>query len=75
MVEDRLMPRYGAAWHWAKIEPPPADGGPAAAARLARMRAALAARFPLERLRDARRELDPKNVLGSDLFDTLLGAP
>ncbi|GBF99677.1 L-galactono-1,4-lactone dehydrogenase [Raphidocelis subcapitata] len=76
LVEEKLMPRYGASWHWAKIEPPsPDDGAGDAAGRLDRMRAALAARFPLERLRAARRELDPKNVLGSGMFDSLLGAP
>jgi hypothetical protein len=70
MVEERLMPRYGAAWHWAKIEPP---AGPGAEPRLAAMRAALAARYPLGDLAAARRELDPKNVLGSAMFDRLLG--
>ncbi|KIY97008.1 hypothetical protein MNEG_10953 [Monoraphidium neglectum] len=76
LVEDRLMPRYGASWHWAKIEPP-TDGGDAAAAaaRLAHMQAALAARFPLDELNAARARLDPKNILANNMFDTLLGRP
>jgi hypothetical protein len=70
LVEDRLMPKYGAAWHWAKIDPPRGD-----AARLARARAALAARFPLGDLAAARAELDPRGVLGNELFDSLLSPP
>jgi hypothetical protein len=69
------MPKYGATWHWAKIEPP-ADADPAAAAaRLSAMRGALAARFPLQEVAAARRQLDPKNVLGGAAFDSLLSAP
>jgi L-galactono-1,4-lactone dehydrogenase len=75
MVEDKLMPKYNASWHWAKIEPPADPDPAAAAARLGRMRAALAARFPLARFSAARRELDPKNILGNAMFDALLGAP
>jgi hypothetical protein len=43
MVQDSLMPQYGASWHWAKIEVPEDPQ------RLAAMRAALAERFPLQR--------------------------
>jgi hypothetical protein len=43
MVQDKLMPQYGASWHWAKIEVPEDPQ------RLAAMRAALAERFPLQR--------------------------
>ena len=69
------MPRYGAAWHWAKIEPPSEADPAARAARLGAMRARLAARFPLEAFARARGELDPKNILGSPALDELLGAP
>jgi L-galactono-1,4-lactone dehydrogenase len=69
LVERRMMPRYGAAWHWAKIEPPQG------AEDLARMRGALARRYPLDRFNAARAELDPKNVLGNALVDGLLGLP
>jgi len=95
LVEREMMPRYGAAWHWAKIEPPSTAAGAAAGAgsdgvggggggagaaeapgeALARMRAALARRYPLDRFNALRGELDPKNVLGNDLVDGLLGVP
>ena len=68
MVEDRLMPRYGATWHWAKIEPPHGN-----AERLAAMRAALAERYPLERFNAARAALDPDGLLGNELVDALFG--
>lgn len=100
LVEDRLMPRYDAVWHWAKIEPP-ADGDPA---RLEGMRRRLRSRcaawnllqhrlgdaqftiagtelpcaccrFPVARFNELRALVDPKNVLGSDNVDALLGTP
>jgi L-galactono-1,4-lactone dehydrogenase len=64
------MPAYNAAWHWAKIERP--SGNPA---RLAAMRSALAARFPLQAFNAARARLDPHNILGNELLDELLGTP
>jgi L-galactono-1,4-lactone dehydrogenase len=76
LVEREMMPRYGAAWHWAKIEPPASgDGRSADAGALARMRAALARRYPLAAFNALRGELDPKNVLGNELVDALLGVP
>ncbi len=69
------MPKYNASWHWAKIEPPTETDPSTAAARLEGMRARLAARFPLGELAAARARLDPRNVLGSAMFDLLLGAP
>lgn len=76
MVEREMMPKYGAAWHWAKIEPPVgSDGASADNQALARMRSALARRYPLARFNALRGELDPKNVLGNELVDALLGLP
>lgn len=69
LVQDQLMPGYGATWHWAKIEPP------ADPARLAAMKAALAARFPLEQFNAYRARFDPENILGNRLLDQLLGTP
>ncbi len=63
------MPAFKAVWHWAKIEVP---SEPLAAAR---MRQALASRFPLDRFAAARARLDPHNILGSDALDALLGVP
>ena len=40
--------------------------------QLASMRARLGERFPLDELREAKRKLDPKGVLGNTLIDTLL---
>lgn len=70
LVQDKLMPKYGATWHWAKIEPP------ADPQRLDAMRAALAARFPLDRFNAHRARLDPDGILGNRLLDSLLiGGP
>ncbi len=60
------MPKYGASWHWAKIEDPGTEGERAA------MRAQLAARFPLERFAAARAAVDPKGILGSPALDQLI---
>lgn len=69
VVQDKLMPAYKATWHWAKIEPPEEQQ------RLAAMRAALSARFPLQRFNAFRARLDPDNILGNRLLDQLLGGP
>jgi L-galactono-1,4-lactone dehydrogenase len=69
LVERELMGRYRAVEHWAKIE------APLEAAELAAARARLAARYPVGRFLEARRRLDPKNVLGNRLVDELLGSP
>ena len=60
---------YGAHQHWAKIELPddPAD------AEVVRHR--LRARFPIDELNAARRELDPRNILSNELLDGLLAEP
>jgi L-galactono-1,4-lactone dehydrogenase len=71
VVEKQMMPRYGAAWHWAKIEPPSTGD----AGDLRRMRLALARRYPLAEFNALRGELDPKNVLGNELVDGLIGLP
>jgi len=58
---------WGAQEHWAKIE------APADADELAAKRAWLERRYPLAAFRAARRRLDPKNILGSEHLDALLG--
>lgn len=63
------MPKYNASWHWAKIEVPDETQ------RLAAMKAALAARFPVERFNAYRAQLDPDNILGNKMLDLLLGVP
>ena len=66
LCRHRLWEKYGAHQHWAKIEVPHS------AAQLANVRRRLAERYPLEELNAAKRQLDPSNVLGNDLVDTLL---
>lgn len=63
LLQDDLMPRYGATEHWAKIEAHRLQPG-AVAARLA-------ARFPVDRFNAARGVLDPKNIMANDVVDTL----
>jgi len=66
LCRERLWPKYGCHQHWAKIELPETPK------QLASMRARLGERFPLDELREAKRKLDPKGVLGNTLIDTLL---
>ena len=63
LLQDDLMPRYGATEHWAKIEAHRLQPG-AVAARLA-------ARFPANRFNAARAALDPKNIMANDVVDAL----
>lgn len=66
LVERQLMEKYSAVHHWAKLEQP-LDGED-----LKRRRALLAARYPLSAFAAARARVDPKNILGNGLVDTLL---
>lgn len=66
------MQKYNAVEHWAKIELPSQEGG---AAALEEMRARVQRRYPAEAFNAARARLDPKNILGNELVDTLLGPP
>ena len=68
LVDTKLMHKYGAVEHWAKIELPSEDD----AEGLKRMKARLAGKYPIEEFELARRRLDPRNILGNDLVDTLL---
>jgi hypothetical protein len=68
-VEFELMPKYGASWHWAKLEVP---GGEA---ELQDVRARLAQRFPVARLNELRAVYDPKNILANRAVDALLPRP
>jgi L-galactono-1,4-lactone dehydrogenase len=67
LMEHRVMPKYDAAEHWAKIEVPHLDKQ-AAAERLA-------GRYPVDKFSAARMELDPKNILSNHILDTLLPRP
>ena len=48
VVRDKLMPKYNAAVHWAKLEAPPAGTSEARQAR-----AHLATRYPVDKVRRA----------------------
>lgn len=69
LVEDKVMPKYDAVWHWAKIELPDQPE------RLAAMRTRLAARYPLTQFNTWRGKLDPNNILSNKVIDELLGQP
>lgn len=64
LVQDKLMPRFNATWHWAKLEPDNAD--------LAQLRKRIDARFPSRLLAMYRNLLDPKDVLGNEWLDKVL---
>ena len=66
LCRHNLWPQYGAHQHWAKIEMPhdPAD--------VEQVRRRLRARFPVDELNKARRELDPRDILSNTLLDGLL---
>jgi len=71
MVQDKLMPRYNAVWHWAKLEPP-VPGSPGAEAELGRIRKRLAARYPLKQFNQYRALLDPHNVLSNEWLERII---
>ncbi|CAE8686870.1 unnamed protein product, partial [Polarella glacialis] len=58
--------KYGGAFHWGKIDLDFHLG-----ARLEEMQAAMRSRFDIAAFCKARRELDPQNVLGNKLIDTV----
>ena len=65
----QLRPQFTAWDHWAKIEVPSDEGAKV------KFQAQLAERYPVHEFQNARRALDPKNVLGSSNIDALLGSP
>eukprot|EP00198_Chlamydomonas_reinhardtii_P004360 XP_001693696.1 L-galactono-1,4-lactone dehydrogenase [Chlamydomonas reinhardtii] len=69
----RLMPKYNAAWHWAKLEAGAASGRPEAE-MAAVVRPRLAARYgpALAALKRYRAVLDPAGTCGSDWTDATM---
>ena len=65
LVEQRLLERYGAVEHWAKIE---LEG---VAKDVQARRKRLHSRYPISAFQAARRELDPDNLLGGRIVDAL----
>lgn len=66
MCEEKLMPKYQAKWHWAKLE---AGGDPK---RLAWIRSYLRERYDVDRFNLVRRTLDPENNLGNQWLNAVL---
>ena len=65
LCRAELWHKFGAKEHWAKIEIP--REGEAADEMVARV----ARRYPVEKVKQAKRRFDPKNILGSNLLDRL----
>lgn len=61
------MPKYHALWHWAKLELPEDP------AELADIQKRMAERFPIEKIREARQQLDPSNIMGNQIVDSVFG--
>lgn len=55
--------------HWGKLEMP------LTGENFLKLRYSLASRYPLAKFNAARMFYDPKNILGNDLLNTLLGGP
>mmetsp|Transcript_9413 Transcript_9413/g.11565 ORF Transcript_9413/g.11565 Transcript_9413/m.11565 type:complete len:160 (-) Transcript_9413:56-535(-) len=71
--ESSLWPKFGAVEHWAKIELPPSDLSlEQQRERTNRIKARLAARFPVHDFAVARKYFDPHGILGNRLLDTIL---
>ena len=65
MVEQKLMPKYGARWHWAKSELPEDEN------KIKKLQEYIAKQYPVDEVVAARRRLDPKGILGNKLIDTV----
>jgi hypothetical protein len=61
-----MMPKYGATWHWAKLEVPEGE------AEVAGIKGRLAERFPVVRLNELRAVYDPKNILSNRIVDAVM---
>lgn len=65
IVDKNLLSRYDAVEHWAKIEIPETPSETRA------MRTRLEKRYPIAEFQQARKEVDPHNILGNKIVDTL----
>eukprot|EP00890_Picochlorum_soloecismus_P005470 jgi/Picsp_1/5924/NSC_03281-R1_l-galactono- -lactone dehydrogenase len=65
LVEDKLLKKYRAVEHWAKIE------SPVTKQQEQQIRQRLEARYPIQEFQRARARLDPGNIMGNDLIDGL----
>ncbi|KAG2498500.1 hypothetical protein HYH03_003751 [Edaphochlamys debaryana] len=76
IIETKLMPKYGATWHWAKLEAG-ASSGRSDEEMTKIVRPRLQARFgpALAALGRYRAVLDPEGTLGNSWLDAVIGAP
>jgi len=61
--------QYGIVSHWGKLEMPTCGEN------FLKLRELMSSRYPLEKFNAARLYYDPKNILGNDLLNSILGKP
>ena len=61
--------RYGVVSHWGKLEMPTTGEN------FLKLRELMELRYPLQKFNAARSYYDPKNLLGNNLLNTILGRP
>ena len=69
LCERSLLPKYGAKWHWAKLEP---GSDPA---RQRWVQSHLATHYPVDQFATLRHSLDPDNNFGNDWLNAILPLP
>ena len=72
VVQERVMPKYNAAWHWAKLEVPRSAQGQVDEGKMDRIRKKLGAKYPLDLFNAYRSMLDPKNILANEWLDQVI---
>ena len=65
LVEQKMLQKYNAVEHWAKIELPRTES------ELEKMKKRLHNRYPIQDFEKARLHVDKNNILGNTLVDTL----
>jgi len=60
---------FGVVSHWGKLEMPTTGDN------FLKLRKLMETRYPLEKFNAARNYYDPKDILGNDLLNTVLGKP
>lgn len=65
LVERKMLSKYGAVEHWAKIEIPESPS------ELKEIRKRLHRRYPIDDFQKARQNVDQNNILGNNIVDSL----
>eukprot|EP00892_Ulva_mutabilis_P004800 jgi/Ulvmu1/2692/UM014_0148.1 len=66
LCEKEIMPKYGAKWHWAKLEPGEDQE------RLERVQQYLRQQYDIRRFNHVRHTLDPQNNLGNKWLNAVI---